>query len=967
MINKTRKKVLCCLLCLCMLAQVLPTMAFATAEATAVTASGKCGNNLTWTMEDGVLTISGSGAMWDYDYDNIPWDNYSITDLVLNEGITYIGSTAFNSCTAPSVTIPNSVTSMGSAAFESARMQTVTIGSGLTVISRSAFLWCSSLQNVYGGANVTAIDDHAFKDCSRLATIALSDNLKSIGNNAFSSCYKLQSISLPDGLESIGDNAFKYCDSLVNVVIPDTVTTLGTYAFSSCDMLQTVTVGSGITQLPTQAFDGCTALTTVNLPNTLTAIGEGAFFGDSSLQSITIPSSVTTINKNAFYQTGLTELVIPNGVTTIHNRVFRNCTSLTTITLPPSLTNIGSEAFGLDYYLGSSKLTTVNVPCNWDSYSPYFFNSSLLRYYHMIGAEGLCTICGLPCPHNTHKDGVCVDCGQVCDHADCTFSYTDNGDGTHTATYSCCGTTLTENHTTTGEATCKDKAVCNVCGLSYGELDSDNHVGGSEVRDARKESCTESGYTGDTYCLGCGTMLAQGEEISSEGHSWTTTYSFAEDGSACTATRTCGKDATHNLTATATVTSSQSKAPTCEDMGETTYTAAFAEDWADTQTLVVADIVSLGHDWDDGAVITEATLYTEGATTHSCSRCDKTMTTVIPKLAPAKPYKIANVVSGVHVYWKATEGAVKYGLWRSETGKDGTYKWVANPTVPHFTDTKVESGKTYYYKVTTMDANGTHSGKSDAIGVVYVYTPDITSRSNTAAGVNLGWDKITGATGYAIYRKSYSGTDDWVRIATISGNSTFTWTDSSVKNNNGEVYKYTIRALAGADMKTLSGCRAAGRTMVRLSSQVLTSAEKASTTSIKCSWTTSSRVTGYEVRFTGSDGSVKTFTVGNYKTGVKTFTGLKSGVTYTIQVRTYKKVDGVGSFYSDWSASTTKVTLETPAANARDYVLNTNTMKFHYPSCSSAADIKAENKKTFHGAREELIAQGYDPCGRCHP
>ena len=91
--------------------------------------------------------------------------------------------------------------------------------------------------------------------------------------------------------------------------------------------------------------------------------------------------------------------------------------------------------------------------------------------------------------------------------------------------------------------------------------------------------------------------------------------------------------------------------------------------------------------------------------------------------------------------------------------------------------------------------------------------------------------------------------------------------------------------------------------MVRLSSQVLTSAEKSSATSIKCSWTTSSRVTGYEVRFTGSDGSVKTFTVGNYKTGTKTFTGLKSGVNYTIQVRTYKKVDGVGSFYSDWSAA----------------------------------------------------------------
>ncbi|WP_235324230.1 leucine-rich repeat protein [Anaeromassilibacillus senegalensis] len=271
---------------------------------------------------------------------------------------------------------------------------------------------------------------------------------------------------------------------------------------------------------------------------------------------------------------------------------------------------------------------------------------------------------------------------------------------------------------------------------------------------------------------------------------------------------------------------------------------------------------------------------------------------------PSKPYKIANVVSGVHVYWTAIEGVEKYGLWRSENGKDGTYKWIANPTVPHFTDTNVESGKTYYYKVTAM-VDGKHSDKSEAIGVTYVATPDITSRTNTAAGVKMSWDKITGATGYAIYRKSYSGTDAWVRVGTISGNSTFTWTDTSVKNNNGEVYKYTIRALAGSDMKTLSGCRNAGRTMVRLSSQVLTSATKASSTSVLCKWTASSKVTGYEIRFLVNGEVYKTFTVGNYKTGTKTFTGLKAGQTYTVQVRTYKKVDGVGSFYSDWSTAKT--------------------------------------------------------------
>ena len=308
------------------------------------------------------------------------------------------------------------------------------------------------------------------------------------------------------------------------------------------------------------------------------------------------------------------------------------------------------------------------------------------------------------------------------------------------------------------------------------------------------------------------------------------------------------------------------------------------------------------HAYGEGQVTTAPTDLTPGERTFICSGCGKTITESIPALGvtPEKPYKIANVVSGVHVYWQATEGAVKYGLWRSETGKNGTYKWVANPTVPHFTDTKVESGKTYYYKVTSMVADGIHSEKSDAIGITYVATPDITSRFNKAAGITLGWEKVQGATGYAIYRKSYSGNDAWVRVGTIEGNSTFTWQDTSVKNDNGTAYKYTIRALAGSDMKTLSGCRNAGRSMVRLTSRTLSSAAKADATSIKCSWTTSSAVTGYEVRFMVGNEVYKTFTVGNYKTGTKTFTGLKAGQTYKIQVRSYVKIDGMG-FYSAWS------------------------------------------------------------------
>ena len=100
------------------------------------------------------------------------------------------------------------------------------------------------------------------------------------------------------------------------------------------------------------------------------------------------------------------------------------------------------------------------------------------------------------------------------------------GDG-HTGDTFClgCGARLSEGKAipatghSGGEATCKDRAVCSVCGESYGELNSSSHVGGTEVRGSKNASCTGDGYTGDTFCLGCGARLSEGRAIPATGHS----------------------------------------------------------------------------------------------------------------------------------------------------------------------------------------------------------------------------------------------------------------------------------------------------------------------------------------------------------------------------------------------------------------------------------------------------------------
>jgi DNA-entry nuclease len=67
------------------------------------------------------------------------------------------------------------------------------------------------------------------------------------------------------------------------------------------------------------------------------------------------------------------------------------------------------------------------------------------------------------------------------------------------------------------------------------------------------------------------------------------------------------------------------------------------------------------------------------------------------------------------------------------------------------------------------------------------------------------------------------------------------------------------------------------------------------------------------------------------------------------------------------SKATTQKSTSNSSVEKADYVANTNTGKFHYPSCSSVDDMKEENKMLFNGTRDELISEGYVPCKRCNP
>jgi hypothetical protein len=176
---------------------------------------------------------------WEYFY---PFNCSSVTNIILPESLSKIGSAAFYNCSSlTSIKIPESVTSIGYWAFGYCSFLTsINIPESVTSIGYSAFYGCSSLASINIPEGVTSIGDCAFYDCSSLISINIPESVTSIGNYAFHGCSSLTSIDIPEGVTSIGDYAFYGCSSLTSINIPEGVTSIGNYAFNGCTSLRII-------------------------------------------------------------------------------------------------------------------------------------------------------------------------------------------------------------------------------------------------------------------------------------------------------------------------------------------------------------------------------------------------------------------------------------------------------------------------------------------------------------------------------------------------------------------------------------------------------------------------------------------------------------------------------------------------------------------------------------------------------
>ena len=219
------KKAISILLCLCLALSVFTVVPFAAsaAEVTeeSVGATSGTTGDCTWALDDNdTLTISGYGAMGDYSSQKLngtwittaPW-GANIKTVIIEDGVTYIGSYAFYGCTGlTSVTIPDSVTSIGSNSFYGCTgLTSITIPDSLANIEGDAFNNTAWYNNQPDGMVYAGRVAYKYKGTMPDNTsIIIRDGTKGIAGSAFERCTGLTSVIIPDSVTSIGFGSLGY-------------------------------------------------------------------------------------------------------------------------------------------------------------------------------------------------------------------------------------------------------------------------------------------------------------------------------------------------------------------------------------------------------------------------------------------------------------------------------------------------------------------------------------------------------------------------------------------------------------------------------------------------------------------------------------------------------------------------------------------------------------------------------------
>ncbi len=605
--------------------------------------------------------------------------------------------------------------------------------------------------------------------------------------------------------------------------------------------------GLPVTSIDYLGFQNCSELTSVIIPESVTSIGGCSFIGCTNLKTISIPDSVEYIGENVFYDTvyyndetnwenGVLyinnhlveadcnvvsgEYSIKNGTITVASYAFYGCNNLNTLKFPDSLKNIDYNAL-----LECDELSQIVVSENNNSFS----------YFDGVLYNRDCTEIVWYSLKNTQSDFEIIDTlkslnfwvfygNNYLDKIIVSFnsklrsiSYSNDEVNQYELEYGC------NKESLFSDIRVKNKIII--------------HDISSECTIDKKATCTQTGVKSH-HCNYCDLVTDETiiPELGHQNGDWIV-----------------------------------EKEPTCTMNGIKMQYCINCD-----EILNVNTILSEGHTLSEW-IITDATVYKSGSKHKECTQCGEILETeTIPQLkcSKAKLSKISNTSSGVKITWGKVSGADSYRVYRKTKG--GSWKYLDSTSKTYFTDKTAKSGTTYYYTVKVRNEAG-NTDYSNSLSIKRLSVPKLSATSNTSSGVKVTWKKVTGASGYIVYRKTKSG--DWKEIGKTTK---LYYTDKKAKS--GTSYDYTVRAYIGS---VKSYYDTEGLSIRRLVAPKISSATSKNE-GILLKWNKITGASGYYVYRKASSGEWKKVATVKGNTKIKYLDETpRKGATYQYRVKAY--------------------------------------------------------------------------------
>ena len=655
-----------------------------------------------------------------------------------------------------------------------------------------------SIPNEIDGYAVVEIGDYAFAE-KEIKSIEIPSGVTVIGCNAFSGCTNLRDIKIPDSVSEIYDFAFSNCPSLKYLKLPSSLNYLGEGVFAG----SLINLSGGNSQFNTRASYG------------LLLTGNNRELIYNSGNDFYIPNhrEIQVIRSHAFEKPSQSNLntddtlIIPEGVVFIGSSCFKNCQSLVYVFLPSSIKYIEADAFlGCDnlqkvVYAGDiTEWQKINIAAEGnDAFlaANRLYNGNSDYEYEFLedGTVDICSYCG-PNGDVRIPETICgLAVSRVSYHA---FSYSNIGKLTipsgiryisadsfaegHVESFSVDSRNLYYNSDSDGVLYTKDRkslvaypntspktaysipeGVTKVCDSAF--------LGCSNLTSITlPNSLTEIDARGFQSCSNLKEIQIPGgvKKIGWVAFSWCNNLETVTLGEGVTEIANQAFDGCRKMTSI-TLPKSIAKIGgiafhNCPNLKDIYYQGTPA-DWQK---------IDFGSDNED---LLNATIH--------CAAGLGIPTITLTTASNGNPV----------IKWTKVNSAAQYEVYRSDTGKDNSFKIIRRTAGLTYTDTNTVAGKTYYYVVRAIDGSTTGkfcAARSIAVpGALGVPTITLTTASN--GNPVIKWTKVNSAAQYEVYR-SDTGKDNSFKIIRRTAGLTFTDTAAAA----GKTYYYVVRAINGS-------------------------------------------------------------------------------------------------------------------------------------------------------------------------